>query len=279
MPSINMLESKIKRLQRDISQLETNRANAAKDEGDALKKINRVNSTLARTKNLSTIKNKEREIQRENDKVQRAKGKQADLLMKISRKNTDLNKAQRELSKENKREQEKIHKEQERKIKNFKINQSKVADEILQQPSQINNGIVKEFDVFISHSSDDKDSFVNDLATSLKKSNISIWYDTDSIGWGQSIRQEIDKGLAHSKYGIVVISPSFIEKYWTSYELDGILQKEGSTGRQMILPIWHNVTADQVQKYSYSISLRNALNTGINTMEDIVENLKKLLHS
>jgi hypothetical protein len=67
------------------------------------------------------------------------------------------------------------------------------------------------------------------------------------------------------------------EKYWTAYELDGILQKESSTGVPMVLPIWHNVTADDVEKYSYSIANQSALNTAINTLDEIVENMKKML--
>ncbi|WP_188453933.1 hypothetical protein [Virgibacillus oceani] len=45
----------------------------------------------------------------------------------------------------------------------------------------------------------------------------------------------------------------------------------------MILPIWHNVTADQVKKYNFSLSGRLTLNTAINTIDDIVENVKKLV--
>lgn len=50
---------------------------------------------------------------------------------------------------------------------------------------------IKEYDVSISYSADDKDSYVSELAEELKAAGVTIWYDTDSIGWGQSIRKEI----------------------------------------------------------------------------------------
>ncbi|ELK44159.1 toll/interleukin-1 receptor domain-containing protein [Halobacillus sp. BAB-2008] len=276
MVSTNFLDGKIKRLQREINQLENKRSKAVDDEASAIKKINRANDTISRSKQSSTIKTKEREIQRENNKIQNAKKKQADLLTKISKKNTEYNKAMTDLNNERQKEQNKIFKEQEKKINDYKIQQNLARDELAVQ--KMDEDQLKEYDVFISHSANDKDSFVNDLAEALKDANVSVWYDSDSIGWGKSIRQEIDNGLAYSKYGIVVISPSFIEKYWTNYELDGILSKEGATKSQIILPIWHNVTADQVQKYSLSLSNKLALNTGINTIDEIVENVKKLLN-
>lgn len=275
MPTRTIVESKIKRLSSEITRLETKRSNALKDESSALKKISSANSTLSRTKSQGTISSKLREIERENNKVVKAKEDQAKATKEISKKNTELNRAITELSKIQQKEQEKMLKDQEQKVQKLYSDQNSNIDYIKSETPA--NEVVKEYDVFISHSSDDKDSYVAELASALKAEDVSIWYDSDNIGWGQSIRAEIDKGLANSKYGIVVISPSFIEKYWTNYELDGILNKEGSTGSQMILPIWHNVTADQVQKYSYSLSGKLALNTAINPIDDIVDKVKKLV--
>lgn len=273
-----MLESKVRRLQREISQLEKNRASAVKDESDALKKINRANTTIGRSQNATTIRTKQREIQRENDKIQKAKEKQGDCLTKIAKKNADLNKAISDLNNYRQKQQMDAFKEQERELQEYKINQIHMAENISQELNAGNDNVDdKEYDVFISHSAEDKDLFVNDLAKALQDSGISTWYDSDDIGWGQSIRQEIDKGLANSRYGIVIISPTFIEKYWTNYELDGILDKESSTGTQMILPIWHNITADQVKKYSHSLSTKLALNTALNTIDDIVERVERIL--
>ena len=254
--------------------MEKLRAKAVKDESDSIQKVNKANLAINKSRNQTTINNKLREIKRENDKIQLLKSKQADLLKKIASKNNELNKAISDLAKARQKEQNRIFEEQEKKISEFKIQQNNAIQEVA---TSLADDIVKEYDVFISHSADDKDSFVEELASALKNAGVTIWYDSDNIGWGKSIRQEIDKGLAHSKYGIVVISPSFIAKHWTNYELDGILTKEGITNAQMLLPIWHNITADQVQKYSYSLANKLALNTAINTIDEIVDKVKKLL--
>ena len=70
----------------------------------------------------------------------------------------------------------------------------------------------KEYDVFISHASEDKDGVVRPLAIALKEKGISVWYDEFELKIGDSLRRKIDQGLSKSKFGIVVISRSFIKK-------------------------------------------------------------------
>lgn len=274
-----MLNNKVNRLQKDIESLENQLSRALKDESDSIKKINRASQSMSGTKSISTIRSKDKQVQRENEKAQRSKKKQADLLGKISRKNIQLNKAISNLNKEREKQQERILKDQEKKIRESKLQQKQAID-IIAASSQADTergDEIKSYDVFISHSTEDKDGYVDELASALKKADIKIWYDSDAIGWGESIRQEIDKGLTHSKFGIVVLSPSFIKKYWTNYEVDGILRREASKGIQTILPIWHNVTADQVLEYSSSLSGRQAMNTSIITIDEIVDNVKRLV--
>ena len=112
-------------------------------------------------------------------------------------------------------------------------------------------GIEPEYDVFISHASEDKDEVVRPLANALKNLGIKVWYDEFEMRIGDSLRRKIDKGLANSRFGIVVVSRDFIKKGWTNYELDGIITKAVS-GEQIILPIWHNITKKEVIDYSPS---------------------------
>lgn len=183
-----------------------------------------------------------------------------------------------ELNKLRQKEQIKFFKEQEKNLNETKLNQQIAREEFIATATlNVKNTTMKEYDVFISHATDDKSEYVDKLVEALKIADIKVWYDSESIGWGKSVRQEIDKGLAHSKYGIVIISPSFLKKHWTNYELDGILSKEGNTGSHVLLPIWHNITADEVNKYSSSLANRNAMNTSINTIDEIVEHVKRLV--
>jgi hypothetical protein len=130
------------------------------------------------------------------------------------------------------------------------------------------NKDLKSWDVFISHASEDKDSFVRPLALTLQRLGVSVWYDEFSLRLGDSLRQSIDKGLFSSSFGLVVISQHFTKKKWTEYELNGLISREIDEER-VILPIWHGVTRQQVVQFSPSFADKKALNTEKETAQNI----------
>lgn len=136
----------------------------------------------------------------------------------------------------------------------------------------------KEYDVFISHASEDKDSVVRPLAIALKNKGINVWYDEFELKIGDSLRRKIDQGLSRSKFGIVVISRSFIKKGWTNYELDGLMTKAVS-GQQILLPIWHDITKQEVIDYSPSLADKVARNTSQETVEEIADEIAELIQT
>ncbi|MDM8564846.1 toll/interleukin-1 receptor domain-containing protein [Candidatus Halobeggiatoa sp. HSG11] len=133
-------------------------------------------------------------------------------------------------------------------------------------------------DVFISHASEDKDDLVRPLAKALSDEGLNVWYDELTLRIGDSLRQKIDKGLANSRVGLVVLSPSFIKKGWTNYELDGIVTKVIS-GEQVLLPIWHNITKQQVVDFSPSLADKVARSTASHTIEEIAIEIADLIKS
>ena len=68
----------------------------------------------------------------------------------------------------------------------------------------------KEYDVFISHASEDKEPLVDELVRHLEALSIRVWYDKNKIGWGDSFREKMDEGLNKARYGIVILSPDYI---------------------------------------------------------------------
>ena len=110
-----------------------------------------------------------------------------------------------------------------------------------------------DWDVFISHAWEDKDSFARPLAEALQAKGLKVWFDEFTLTIGDSLRRSIDHGLANSRYGIVILSPNFFVKEWPQKELDGLVSREIS-GVKVILPIWHNITADQIRKYSPTLA-------------------------
>lgn len=107
----------------------------------------------------------------------------------------------------------------------------------------------KQWDAFVCHASEDKKDFVDPFAHRLRDSGLSVWYDAFSLKLGDSLRRKIDEGLANSRYGIVVLSKHFFAKAWPQNELDGLMSQE-IAGTKVILPIWHQITADEVRQHS-----------------------------
>ena len=134
----------------------------------------------------------------------------------------------------------------------------------------------KEYDVFISHASEDKDMVVRPLALALKDKGLSVWYDEFELKIGDSLRRKIDQGLSRSRFGIVIISRSFIKKGWTNYELDGLMTKAIS-GQQVLLPIWHDITKQEVIDYSPSLADKVARNTSQETVEEIASEIAEMI--
>lgn len=94
-----------------------------------------------------------------------------------------------------------------------------------------------EFDAFVSHASEDKDEFVRPLAQRLASHGVRIWYDEHQLQVGDSLREAIERGLTHSSYGIVVLSPKFFEKRCPQRELNGLTARENN-GKKVILLVW-----------------------------------------
>ncbi|MFH1371092.1 MAG: TIR domain-containing protein [Planctomycetota bacterium] len=107
-----------------------------------------------------------------------------------------------------------------------------------------------QYDIFICHASEDKKDFVKLLANALLKQNLKVWYDEFELKLGDSLREKIDYGLANSSYGVVVLSKAFFAKDWPKSELDGLVARQNSEGRKVILPIWHKVSRTEVQQFS-----------------------------
>ena len=134
----------------------------------------------------------------------------------------------------------------------------------------------KEYDVFISHASEDKGEVARPLAEALRNNGLTVWYDEFELRIGDSLRRKIDKGIANSNFGVIVISRDFISKGWTNYELDGLITR-AVNGEQTMLPVWHNVTKREVINYSPSLADKLARSTTDFTVEEIADEIADLI--
>ncbi len=114
------------------------------------------------------------------------------------------------------------------------------------------------WDVFISHASEDKAEVALPLAERLQAEKLRVWLDSFELTVGDSLRQSIDRGLAGSRFGIVIISPGFLQKHWPQRELDGLAAREAA-GAKVILPVWHGVDEAAVRAHSPTLAGRLAV--------------------
>jgi hypothetical protein len=136
-------------------------------------------------------------------------------------------------------------------------------------------GLGKEWDVFLCHASEDKESLVRPLATMLRDSGLSVWYDELTLKVGDSLRMKIEEGLANSRFGVVVLSNYFFAKNWPQQELDGLASKEVA-GTKAILPVWHGISFEEVRHKSPMLSQRIAAKSS-DGLDKVVRQLREAM--
>jgi hypothetical protein len=128
------------------------------------------------------------------------------------------------------------------------------------------------WDVFISHASEDKDAVTRPLAEELRSRGVKVWLDEAELRIGDSLRRKVDAGLARSRFGVVILSRAFFAKGWPQYELDGIVSRSVS-GEQTLLPLWHEISKDEVQRHSPSLVDKIARSTSQFTIAEIADEI------
>jgi hypothetical protein len=130
-------------------------------------------------------------------------------------------------------------------------------------------------DIFLCHAWDDRKDSAKDLYDFLVAKGISVWFSEKDVPLGTSLLREIDKGLAKSKIGIVLVTPKFLERI----ENSGIADKELSVllATDQLVPIVHNTTYEELRDVSPLLASRSGLDTSEETMEFISEKLVELV--
>jgi predicted nucleic acid-binding Zn-ribbon protein len=283
--SIDQTRRALNQLDKELANLEKKLAELTKKEAEKTKRINDTQKSITKNTSPSMIQSKMRQIQGYNNELARIASDKADTSKKIADKRKrradtaiKLQKEEADAAKKAIKAQQAIQDSYEKQISDLTSRIRSTVTSPLQPQHLYQDYENVEYDVFISHASEDKESFTDELCQILEEYGFEVWYDALSIEWGDSLRAKIDTGLRKSRYGIVVISKHYIKKGWTQYELDGLFQRE-MTGGKIILPIWHDITKQEVQDFSPTLAGRKALNTTLFTAREIADELKKIFSS
>lgn len=132
-------------------------------------------------------------------------------------------------------------------------------------------------DVFLCHAWDDRKGVAKELHDLLESKGVTIWFSEKDVPLGSSLLREIDKGLAKSRIGIVLVTPSFLKRV----EGEGIAEKELSAllARDLLVPIVHNTTFEDLREVSPLLGSRSGLSTIEESMEDVAAKIAELVTS
>lgn len=282
--SIEQYQRNVNSLDKDLLILEKKKSDIDKKCSDLQSKITSAKKSITPRTSASTVSTKMRQINGWQIDYSKKISESANLGKKISDKRKKRNDAYLRLQKAQQNEQKKQDKEMKRLQIGYQnrineLNRQAMTQMIIQEHQiQTNSNDSEEYEVFVSHAWEDKESFTDEFVQELLSLGMRVWYDTSHIKWGDSMRAKIDNGLKKSKFGVVVLSPDYIRegKYWTKTELDGLFQLESVNGKTL-LPIWHNLTKRDVMAYSPIIASKLAMNTASMTPKEIAKELVMLL--
>lgn len=112
--------------------------------------------------------------------------------------------------------------------------------------------MTKPYHLFISYAAEDE-TYATTLAKSLKYFGLKVWFAPLSLTIGDKLLDSINAGLIASDYGLLLLSPKYLAKHWTSYELD-VLHRQHIEKQKKLLPLWHGVEKVQLDQWNPGLS-------------------------
>lgn len=130
-------------------------------------------------------------------------------------------------------------------------------------------------DIFLCHAWDDRKEAAKELHDLLESKGVSVWFSEKDVLLGSPLLREIDKGLAKSRVGIVLVTPALLRRI----QNQGIADKELSAllARELLVPVVHNTTHEALREISPLLASRSGLSTAEDTMEKIAAKLAELV--
>lgn len=279
--SVSSITSSLNTLRRELSRIQEKQTDAANKYAKQDNITANASERMGRTNSASRISSYNRDIKRAQAEKAKLSKVQAGLSKDLGKKQKQIIDREKDLRKATDDEQQKqlksIQRDYSSKIDKMKIEQSALLKSQFGAEGANNTRDSREYDVFISYAHEDHD-YAEKLAGAIQGLGLTVWIDNQSMAWGGSQIQAMDDGIRNSRFSIVVLSPSYFEKYWTTHEYRSMLVK-AQNQHDLILPLFHHVTADQVKEYNLELADRHALNTSISTVEDIANELYQLINS
>ena len=130
-------------------------------------------------------------------------------------------------------------------------------------------------DVFLCHAWDDRQGAAKELHDLLESRGVSVWFSEKDVGLGVPLLRAIDKGLANSRIGIVLVTPALLRRL----PAEGIADKELSAllARERLVPVVHGTTYEALRDVSPLLASRSGLSTAEEAMAGVAAKLAELV--
>lgn len=130
-------------------------------------------------------------------------------------------------------------------------------------------------DIFLCHAWDDRSGVAKELHDMLEAKGATVWFSEKDVALGSQLLREIDKGLANSRIGIVLVTPSFLKRV----NNEGIAEKELSAllARDLLVPVVHDTTFEELRETSPLLGSRSGLSTKEESLNDVALKLAELV--
>ncbi|MEW1981227.1 toll/interleukin-1 receptor domain-containing protein [Citricoccus sp. NPDC079358] len=130
-------------------------------------------------------------------------------------------------------------------------------------------------DVFLCHAWDDRRGIATELCDLLESKGVSVWFSEKDIVFGTPFLREIDRGLAKSRTGLVLVTPALLKRI----DGRGISDKELSEllSRDQLTPVVHETTYEELRSVSPLLASRHGFDTAEDSMEDIATKIAELV--
>jgi hypothetical protein len=130
-------------------------------------------------------------------------------------------------------------------------------------------------DVFLCHAWDDRQGPAKELHDLLQSRGVRVWFSEKDVSLGVPLLRAIDKGLANSKVGIVLVTPALLRRL----PQEGIADKELSAllARERLVPVVHGTTYEALREVSPLLASRSGLSTAEDSMANVAAKLAELV--
>lgn len=135
--------------------------------------------------------------------------------------------------------------------------------------------MISEWDVFVSYSSKDR-HIVSIMINDLLNAGLKVWYDQDSVRFGDRIRESINNGIKNSTVVVIVVSTHSLKSRWVLNELDAAMIREINESKTIVLPILIGRIKDQ--QIPQDISGKNFIDLRHNFIKKYNKQRNKIIH-